>query len=90
MPPIAGWPKAATGTVTTNTRNARVLMAVADTIPPSECGCSSDICSHPGSRTLPHGRSRLSTRPRVMIADDYPDMVKAVSRILAQDCDVVG
>ena len=25
-----------------------------------------------------------------MIADDYPDMVKAVSRVLAQDCDVVG
>ena len=41
-------------------------------------------------RTLPHGRFRLSTRPRVMIADDYPDMVKAVSRVLAQDCDVVG
>ena len=32
----------------------------------------------------------MSTRPRVMIADDYPDMVKAVSRVLAQDCDVVG
>ena len=25
-----------------------------------------------------------------MIADDFPDMVKAVSRVLAQDCDVVG
>ena len=25
-----------------------------------------------------------------MIADDYPNMVKAVSRVLAQDCDVVG
>jgi DNA-binding NarL/FixJ family response regulator len=25
-----------------------------------------------------------------MIADDYPDIVKAVSRALAQDCDVVG
>ena len=32
----------------------------------------------------------MSTRPRVMIADDYPDMVKAVSRVLAKDCDVVG
>src|SRR5688572_7332902 len=41
-------------------------------------------------RELPHGRFRLSTRPRVMIADDYPDIVKAVSRVLAQDCDVVG
>ena len=25
-----------------------------------------------------------------MIADDYPDMVKAVSRLLALDCEVVG
>ena len=32
----------------------------------------------------------MSTRPRVLIADDYPDMVKAVSRLLALDCDVVG
>jgi len=31
-----------------------------------------------------------STRPRVLLADDYPDMVKAVSRLLALDCDVVG
>ena len=29
-------------------------------------------------------------RPRVLLADDYPDMVKAVSRLLALDCDVVG
>jgi DNA-binding NarL/FixJ family response regulator len=26
----------------------------------------------------------------VLIADDYPDMVTAVSRLLALDCDVVG
>ena len=32
----------------------------------------------------------MSTRPRVMIADDYPAMVKAVSRVLSHDCDVVG
>jgi CheY-like chemotaxis protein len=32
----------------------------------------------------------LSTRPRVLLADDYPDMVKAVSRLLAQDCEIVG
>ena len=32
----------------------------------------------------------LATRPRVLLADDYPDMVKAVARLLAQDCDVVG
>jgi len=32
----------------------------------------------------------LAVRPRVLLADDYPDMVKAVSRLLALDCDVVG
>ena len=32
----------------------------------------------------------MSTRPRVLLADDYPDMVKAVSRLLTPDCDVVG
>ena len=32
----------------------------------------------------------LSTRPRVLLADDYPEMAKAVSRLLALDCDVVG
>jgi DNA-binding NarL/FixJ family response regulator len=31
-----------------------------------------------------------SSRPRVLLADDYPDLVKAVSRLLAQDCDIVG
>ena len=32
----------------------------------------------------------LSARPRVLIADDSPEVVKAVSRLLALDCDVVG
>ena len=32
----------------------------------------------------------LATRPRVLLADDSPDMVKAVSRLLAVDCEVVG
>ena len=32
----------------------------------------------------------MSARPRVLIADDYPGMVKAVSRLLALDCEVVG
>ena len=32
----------------------------------------------------------LSTRPRVLLADDYADLVKAVSRLLAQDCEIVG
>jgi DNA-binding NarL/FixJ family response regulator len=32
----------------------------------------------------------LSTRPRVLLADDYPDIVKAVTRLLAQDCEIVG
>jgi len=29
-------------------------------------------------------------RPRVLIADDHADLVKAVGRLLAVDCDVVG
>ena len=29
-------------------------------------------------------------RPRVLLADDYPDMVNAVSRLLALDCEIVG
>ena len=29
-------------------------------------------------------------RPRVLIADDHSDLVKAVCRLLAIDCDVVG
>ena len=29
-------------------------------------------------------------RPRVLLADDYADMVKAVSRLLALDCEIVG
>ena len=33
---------------------------------------------------------RLSLRPRVLLAEDYPDMVQAVSRLLAPDCDIVG
>jgi CheY-like chemotaxis protein len=32
----------------------------------------------------------VSTRPRVLLADDYPDIVKAVSRLLASHCEVVG
>ena len=32
----------------------------------------------------------MPTRPRVLLADDYPDMVKAVSRLLALDCEIVG
>jgi CheY-like chemotaxis protein len=29
-------------------------------------------------------------RPRVLLADDYPDMVKAVRRLLDRDCEIVG
>jgi CheY-like chemotaxis protein len=32
----------------------------------------------------------LSARLRVLLADDYPDMVKAVSRLLAPHCEIVG
>jgi DNA-binding NarL/FixJ family response regulator len=31
-----------------------------------------------------------SLRPRVLLADDYADIVKAVSRLLALDCEIVG
>ncbi len=34
--------------------------------------------------------SGTRARPRVLIADDHPDMVKAIARLLAIDCDVVG
>src|SRR5687768_9532598 len=33
---------------------------------------------------------RLSLRPRVLLADDYPDMVRAISRLLSPDCEIVG
>ena len=29
-------------------------------------------------------------RPRVLLADDYPDVVKAVTRLLEMDCEIVG
>ena len=29
-------------------------------------------------------------RPRVLLADDYPDMVKAVRRMLDHECEIVG
>jgi DNA-binding NarL/FixJ family response regulator len=32
----------------------------------------------------------LPRRPRVLIADDHPEVAKAVSRLLALDCEVVG
>jgi DNA-binding NarL/FixJ family response regulator len=32
----------------------------------------------------------LSKRPRVLIAEDHPGVTKAVCRMLALDCDVVG
>jgi DNA-binding NarL/FixJ family response regulator len=32
----------------------------------------------------------LATRPRVLLADDYPEMTKAVGRLLAVDCEIVG
>ena len=40
--------------------------------------------------SLAEWRLVLSTRPRVLLADDYPEMVKAVGRLLALDCEVVG
>ena len=32
----------------------------------------------------------MSLRPRVLLADDYPDVVEAVSRLLSLDCEIVG
>jgi DNA-binding NarL/FixJ family response regulator len=32
----------------------------------------------------------LSRRPRVLLAEDHPAVAKAVCRVLALDCDVVG
>jgi len=32
----------------------------------------------------------LSTRPRVLLADDYPDIVKALSRLLSLEFEIVG
>jgi DNA-binding NarL/FixJ family response regulator len=32
----------------------------------------------------------MPSRPRVLLADDYPDIVKAVTRLLAEDCEIVG
>ena len=30
------------------------------------------------------------SRPRVLVADDHADLVKAICRLLAMECDVVG
>jgi DNA-binding NarL/FixJ family response regulator len=32
----------------------------------------------------------LLKRPRVLIAEDHPGMAKAIGRLLALDCDIVG
>jgi DNA-binding NarL/FixJ family response regulator len=32
----------------------------------------------------------MTTRPRVLLADDHPGVVKAFERFLSLDCDVVG
>jgi DNA-binding NarL/FixJ family response regulator len=34
--------------------------------------------------------SDVAQRPRVLVADDHPEIVKAIRRLLALDCDVVG
>jgi DNA-binding NarL/FixJ family response regulator len=34
--------------------------------------------------------SQPQKRPRVIVADDHPEMVKAICRLLALDCEVVG
>ena len=32
----------------------------------------------------------MPTRPRVLLVDDHPGIVRALSRLLSTDCDVVG
>ncbi len=32
----------------------------------------------------------VQQRPRVLVADDHPEIVKAICRLLALDCEVVG
>jgi len=32
----------------------------------------------------------MSTRPRVLLAEDHPGVVRALRRVLSQQCDVVG
>jgi len=32
----------------------------------------------------------MSTRPRVLLADDHPGVLKALERVLSLECDVVG
>ena len=32
----------------------------------------------------------MPTRPRVLLADDHPGIVKALGRLLSFECDVVG
>ncbi len=32
----------------------------------------------------------MATRPRVLLADDHPGVVRALSRLLSFECDVVG
>ena len=32
----------------------------------------------------------MPSRPRVLVADDYPEIVKAVSRLLSLECEIVG
>jgi DNA-binding NarL/FixJ family response regulator len=32
----------------------------------------------------------VPNRPRVLLADDHPGLVKALSRVLSIDCDIVG
>ena len=34
--------------------------------------------------------SPVQQRPRVLVADDHPEIVKAICRLLALDCEIVG
>ena len=42
------------------------------------------------SATKPPLEREVARRPRVLLADDYPEMLKAIGRLLELDCEVVG
>jgi DNA-binding NarL/FixJ family response regulator len=42
------------------------------------------------TRTSCHPRSGMPIRPRVLLADDHPSVVKGLERLISLECDVVG
>ena len=44
----------------------------------------------PTLRNNPHLRKRSPAKPRVLLADDYVPLLKALTRLLEHDCHLVG